>query len=43
MTACPDEALNEIRRTLVHWQTTHPDATFLNMEEAVTRTGSRRL
>ena len=31
----PDETLAEIRRTLARWQTTHPEATFAEMEEAV--------
>lgn len=35
MTTSPDDALHEIRRTLANWQATHPDATFLEMEEAV--------
>lgn len=35
MTRSPDDALNEIRRTLDSWHATHPDATFLEMENAV--------
>ena len=35
MTASPDDALTAIRRTLANWHATHPDATFLEMEEAV--------
>ena len=35
MTRSPDDALTEIRRTLDTWRSTHPDATFLEMEEAV--------
>jgi hypothetical protein len=35
MTASPDDALDEIRRTLATWHATHPDATFLEREEAV--------
>lgn len=35
MTTSPDDALTEIRRTLTNWQATHPDASFLEMEEAV--------
>lgn len=35
MSTCPDDALNEVRRTLKDWHATHPDATFLEMEEAV--------
>ena len=31
----PRSALNEIRRTLDNWHATHPDATFLEMEDAV--------
>jgi YgiT-type zinc finger domain-containing protein len=35
MTDSPDDALTEIRRTLDSWHATHPDATFLEMEDAV--------
>jgi len=35
MTTSPDDALTEIRRTLSNWHATHPDASFLEMEEAV--------
>lgn len=35
MPLSPDDALTEIRRTLTHWHATHPQATFLEMEEAV--------
>jgi YgiT-type zinc finger domain-containing protein len=35
MTASPDDALSEIRRTLTNWHATHPDASFLEMEDAV--------
>src|SRR5438270_17515 len=35
MTTSPDDALTEIRRTLTNWHATHPDASFLEMEEAV--------
>jgi len=35
MTRSPDDARNTIRRTLTDWHATHPDATFLEMEEAV--------
>lgn len=35
MNRSPDETLHEIRRTLDRWHATHPDATFLEMEEAV--------
>jgi ribosomal protein S27AE len=35
MTASPEDTLAAIRRTLATWQATHPDANFLEMEEAV--------
>jgi YgiT-type zinc finger domain-containing protein len=35
MTTSSEDALTEIRRTLANWHATHPDATFLEMEEAV--------
>jgi YgiT-type zinc finger domain-containing protein len=35
MTTSPDDALTEIRHTLERWHTTHPDASFAEMEEAV--------
>lgn len=35
MTTSPDDALSEIRHTLDAWHATHPDATMLEMEEAV--------
>ncbi len=35
MTASPDDALTEIRRALNNWHVTHPDATFLEMEDVV--------
>lgn len=35
MTSSPDDTLTAIRRTLTQWHATHPEATFLEMEEAV--------
>lgn len=35
MTTSPEETLTEMRRTLTNWHATHPDASFLEMEEAV--------
>ena len=35
MTTSPDDLLREVRRTLDQWHATHPDATFLEMEDAV--------
>lgn len=35
MPASPDDAMNDVRRTLKHWHATHPNATFREMEEAV--------
>lgn len=35
MNTFPDDALTVIRRTLSNWHATHPDASFLEMEEAV--------
>jgi ribosomal protein S27AE len=35
MRTSPDDELREIRQRLAGWQATHPEASFLDMEEAV--------
>jgi ribosomal protein S27AE len=37
MSTSPDEVLAALRQRLAGWQATHPEATFLEMEEAVER------
>lgn len=43
MTTVPDDLMDDVRRDLAAWRTTHPRATFAELETAVEERIQRRL